>query len=41
MDWTFSKIFMDERAFIKLIVLKNNQKVIGLHYLGPAAAEVV
>lgn len=29
-----------EKGFVKLICLKENERVIGLHYLGPQAAEV-
>lgn len=29
-----------EACFAKLIVLNNNRRIIGLHYLGPNAGEV-
>lgn len=41
MDWQYSPSKMDDRAVCKLITVKNlNEKVIGLHYVGPQAAEV-
>ncbi|KAL4439328.1 hypothetical protein ABPG74_016991 [Tetrahymena malaccensis] len=41
MDWQYSIAKQDDRAICKLITVKNdNDKVIGLHYIGPQAAEV-
>jgi hypothetical protein len=36
MDWQYSQSKFDDRAVCKLITVKNlNDKVVGLHYIGP------
>lgn len=41
LEWVFSMEKAEDSAFCKLICLKNeNNKIVGLHYLGPNAADV-
>jgi len=41
LEWNFSEVREGDYGFCKLITLKNeNEKIIGLHYVGPHAGEV-
>jgi len=41
LEWTFNFEKDEDNGFCKLVCLKNeNEKVIGLHYLGPNAGDV-
>lgn len=40
LEWNFSDV-RGEDCYVKMIVKKTDQKVIGLHYLGPHAGEVI
>jgi len=42
LEWTFNENLPGDICYIKIICKKDeNEKVIGLHYLGPNAGEVV
>ena len=41
LEWTLSYPRQDHQAFTKVIVNKSSQKVLGIHYLGPHAGEVM
>jgi len=40
LEWTYYEEHTDDTCYLKLIVLKENDKVVGLHYFGPNAGEV-
>ena len=40
LEWNYFEMHSGESCFAKLIVLNNNRRVIGFHYLGPNAGEV-
>lgn len=40
LEWNFSDL-RGEDCYVKMIVKRDDQKVIGLHYLGPHAGEVI
>lgn len=41
LEWTLSPDRGHESAFAKVLVLRSNDKVIGMHYCGPNAGEVI
>lgn len=40
LEWNYYEGHGDDTCYCKLIVKKDTDKVIGLHYLGPNAGEV-
>ncbi len=41
MDWNFTSAHSDDRGYAKLVVnIADKNRVVGFHYLGPAAGEV-
>lgn len=41
LEWTLSYPRQENQAFTKVIVLKSSQSVLGIHYVGPNAGEVM
>jgi thioredoxin reductase (NADPH) len=41
LEWTLSYPRQEHQAFTKVIVLKSSQSVLGIHYVGPNAGEVM